>query len=536
MTALSYGRVSFACSATSALVFAIGCDARGGVWDQAFSGATARGLDASVALVDPLAERALMLTVTKNLELEPTSLPIGRGFAAAETTPDLSRLVVLCRGDVPRVRPDDQRPSLSVLGGATAPRELAAYTLGDPLSGLAIDPEGRFAIAHPTEDDVSFIQNPNELNIVDLSTPAGANNPVPVTLRSFGGRPRAFTFTPTLGLPGGPGRLLVVQTDRDVAVLDLGDLSKPDITIKLTSTGQKLEPVQVAVSDGETDRDDDARLAIRVKGDSSVLVVDLLPVSEQDAKSSPHAFRALPNLVDVGGASTDVGFVRTDGGLRLAALVPSREALVLVDPATGIGADVALGAAFERMSLVTNVVGATDDGSDVALLWSTSSPNVAFVALGTTIGTPYKSVDRLELADPAASVLDVPAPHEDKKLLEAPAGRSFVVLDLLSRTAYPLLASANGAHAFVSPDGLRAWMTAPGEAAIAFVDLENLHPRNIALTRGASGVFDIARVGGGRAAIAVHPIGGFGITVLDAENPALETARSYSGLLLGGIE
>jgi hypothetical protein len=42
------------------------------------------------------------------------------------------------------------------------------------------------------------------------------------------------------------------------------------------------------------------------------------------------------NLTDVGGVPSDIAFVRTDGGLRLAALVPTRSAAVLVDPVTSL--------------------------------------------------------------------------------------------------------------------------------------------------------------------------------------------------------
>ena len=47
-------------------------------------------------------------------------------------------------------------------------------------------------------------------------------------------------FTDPLALPGGTRRLLVVQTDRDVALLDLADLSIPEITIRLTTTNPGL--------------------------------------------------------------------------------------------------------------------------------------------------------------------------------------------------------------------------------------------------------------------------------------------------------
>jgi hypothetical protein len=256
-------------------------------------------------------------------------------------------------------------------------------------------------------------------------------------------------------VPGGPRRLLVVQTDRDVALVDLSAPEKPEITVKLTGGPEALEPTGLAVSDGEPGVDEDARIAIRVKNDPNVIVLDLLPVPESKADESPHAFLPVPNIVFVGGTPTDIAFVRTDGGLRLAALVPSRQVLTLVDPATGIASDVDLGAPFERISIVTDIVGETSNGSDVALLWSTASPNVAFVELGVTIGKPYKSVERIELAQPVASVMDVPAPNNHLKLLASSSGTNFVVLNLLARTAAPIVASVGGTVAVSSPDGAR---------------------------------------------------------------------------------
>lgn len=511
-----------------------GCDDHGEVWDaEVARPLTARGLRASAAIVDPGADRVMMLPVDAELTLDPTSIPIGRQFAAAEATPSGDRLLVLSRGDAPRRKADDEAPSLSVIDGSGRPALEARYELGDPLSGLRVDPLSRFAVIYSSPSDVAFVQNPNELTIVDLDRGPDAENPVPVTLRSFGGRPEAFTFTKELSLPGGPTRLLVVQTDRDVAILDLLDLTKPDITVKLTGSSETLEPAGLAVSDGEPDRDDDARIAIRIKDDPSVLVVDMLPMPEDD--DSPHSFRPVPNLVFVGGTPSDIAFARTDGGLRLLALVPSRDVLTLVDPLTGIASEIALGARFERLSIVTDVVGETESGADVALLWSGSSPEVAFVALGSTVGKPYKAIDRLELAAPVGEVVDVPSPNGHLKVLGSPGGTSFVVLDLLHRTAAPIVANAHGVRVTPAQDGGRAWVLSPGTSAIASLDLLSLHPRNVALSRAVGDVFDVQRRDGGRALIAVHSAGAGAVTVLDAQDPSLTTAREYVALLLGEL-
>lgn len=493
------------------------------------------GLRGSAAIVDRDANRVLMLPVEGDLSLAPMSIPMGHGFAAARLTSDGTRLLTLSRGDVPRRKTTDEGPSLLVIDGNVNPQPLVKYDLSDPLSGLEIDPRSEFAVVYPSASDTeTFVQNPNELVLIKLGEPASATNPVPISLRSFGGRPQAFTFTPELELPGGNRRLLVASTDRDVALVDLSAPEKPEITVKLTSGADILRPAGTAVSDGEPGVDDDARIAIRVANDPNVIVLDLLPTPA--GKESPHSFLPVPNINYVGGVPTDMAFVKTDGGLRLAALVPSKKALTLVEPVTGTTSDVDLGAAFERITIVTDIVGETTNGGDIALVWSTSTPNVAFVSLGVTIGKPYKSVERLELVESVSSVIDVPAPNNHLKILAMPSGRNFVVLDLISRTASPILASGGGARAVVSRDGMRAWMVAPGANSVAQLDLGTLHPKNVFLNYGVQDAYEVERRDGGRAVVAIHPAGTVGATVFDAANPSLENSIEYLGLLLGEFQ
>lgn len=508
------------------------CGDRDAVWDAAPGPVAAHGLQGSAAFVDVAAERVLLTTAEQDLTLSPVSVPMRRGFASSAATPDGSALLVLARGDVPREKPSDQGPGLAMIDGSNSPHLLRTYDISDPLSGLAVDPEGHFAVIYPSATDSSFVANPNELSIVDLAQPPSAANPTSLTLRSFGGRPQSLVFTPTLGLANAARRLLVVLTDRDVGLIDLSDPAKGDVTVRLSSTGDRVTPVQVAVSDGDPARNDDARLAIRLANDPSVILVDLLASTASDAA---HDFKPTPNVVLASGPPSDVAFVNTDGGLRLAALVPSKSSLSLIDPATGISKDVALGASFEHLSLVTGIVGSTASGADVALLWSTSSPYVSFVALGSTAGKPYKSVERLQLEQPIARVIDVPAPNDRLKILAGADGTSFFVLDLIARTASPIVSSRYGVTVTVSQDGQRSWLLAPGGQDLAALELHNLHPQNFTLTSPIDQAFEFGRRGGGRALVAVHPGGALGLTVLDAEHPSLETAVQYHSVLLGSL-
>lgn len=529
--------------ATSLFVLVTGCGQRDESWNTPLdytSPVAVHGLTAGVAIVDPLAERVIYASPEKEDRLVFLQAEMDRGYAASLPTADGNKLVVLTRGDVPRRRADDQGPSLSVIDLSVNPALDAdgapaktRYDLADPLSGLALDPTAEFALVYPITTDTTFVQNPNELVLIKLTEAPSTSNPVPTTLRSFGGRPEGFTFTPKLGLPGGETRLLVVRTDRDVALIDLKAPEKPEITVKLASGGISPHPVGVAVDDGDPADPNDARVAVRLEGDSSVILLDLLPTPADKAATSPHAFLPAPNIVDVGGVPGDVTFGKTDGGLRLLATVPSLSALVLVEPQTGVATNVALGAPFDHLSIVTDVVGQTEKGSDVALLWSTMSPTVAFVALGSTIGKPYKAVERLSLDSPVERVIDVPAPNDHLKVLVSGGGTSFVVLNMLARTASPLSANVSGTSMIASPDGQRLWMFAPGSDNLALVGVDNLHPKNILLNYPVTGAFDVTRKDGGRAVMALHGVGSMGVSLLDGQAPSVEKTTEYLGLLLG---
>lgn len=516
-----------------------GCGQRDEVWDATpYEGepVTVHGLRGAAAIIDTPADRVIFASPETVDTLALTQAPIDHGYAASTPTSDGDKLVVLTRGDVPRRRAEDQGPALSLIDASKKVPVTTRYDLADPLSGLAIDPAGAFAVVSPSASDTSFVQNPNELVLINLAEPPSATNPSPTTLRSFGGRPEGFTFTPALDLPGGKTRLLVVRTDRDVALLDLSAPEKPEITVKLSAGSDSPHPVSVAVSDGDEEDPNDARVAVRLEGNSNVILLDLLPTPPDKAKTSPHAFLPAPNIVDVGGVPADITFGRTDGGLRLLATVPSLSSLVLVEPATGVASAINLGGYYDHLSIVTDIVGETKNGADVALLWSTQSPSVAFVALGSTIGKPYKAVERLTLDRPIQGIIDVPAPNDNLKILVGEGGASFVVLNLLARTASPLYASVGNTSVLPSADGQRLWMYSPGTDNLASVSVENLHPQNLLLNYAVTQTFDLQRKDGGRAALALHGTGSMAFTLLDANAPSVEEATEYLGILLGDYQ
>lgn len=542
---------------------ASGCHRRSDAWTRPPTIQATFGMSDAVALVDDGAHRVVFAAPTAVHDLAMGFAPIGKNVLASAMSKDRTTLFVLSSGDQPRRSDEDAAPSLDVVsrapGGEPTTR---SFALAAPLSGMTIDPLGRYVALHASTTTSSspaasrpFVENPNEVVLVDLAASGDAAQPVSRTLRSFGGRPQRFTFTPVLALPGGPRRLLVVETDEDVSLVDLDHLHdavvRPEITVRLGSgsTSKVLKPAGLVVDDGDPARTDDARIAIRTNADSSVVTLTLGPAAAPAAGTTPapnpNDFSPVLNLVDVGGVATDVAFVRTDGGLRLAAIVPATASAMLIEPDTGLTQKVALPAAYQSVSLITQAVSAqaSPTGPDVALLYggSASSQGVAFWALGKTAGQPYRAVEVIGVGGDVENVLDVPAPRSELKILKlratASTAPSFAVLSLRDRTAAPLLASVtNALDLVVSPDGERAWAYQKGATNVASISLADIHPTPIVVERPIDAVYDVAREGGGeRTLVAVHLRGAGGVTLFDAKKPDGATGVAHAGLLLEGL-
>ncbi len=491
---------------------------------------TTVGLAGAVAVLDPVLSRVVMLTARSNHGIGLEAFDVGENVAATATSPDLERLFVLSSGVQPRRHPKDELPSLTVLGGTTNPSAIERYPLTDPLTGLAVDPLGRWITVF---DSGGVVVNPNELILIDLSQ--GGAAPVTKTIRSFGGRPQRLTYTSELAVPSGPPRrFLLIETEQDVHLLDLAHLERDPVTIILpkTSTGAAARPAEVAFHDGDPDDATDAKIAIRLANDSNVVLLELGPPADPGKD-----FKINVNAADVNAQPTSIDFVMTDGGLRLAALVPSQRKAALIDPSTIVTDFIDLPGPYARLARVTEEVGATGGASDVALLWdATVEDGIAYWALGRTAGKPFRSVEASNIGMQVREVRDVPgAANQKRKLLVNASATEFYVLDLENRTAFPMLTEAANFDVGVAPDGGRAWAVRTGTRRFASVDLDTLHPRSLEIERDIIAVHDIEGRDGGRAAVAVHSSGTVGVTVLDALEPDTADTTFHTGILLGGL-
>ncbi len=513
-----------------------GCSGRPEKWEQRFQSGGAVQLKSSVAVIDEGSHRAILISAPRGLELAASYVPIGESVSAVQASRDGSQLFMLSRGKQPRREPEDQKPRFTVIDTVSgAPHAVRTDDLEQALTGLAIDPENEWAVIYAGPDsNNAFVTNPNELILVNLTDTASA--PISKTLRSEGGQPRRLQFTRALNLPdGSTRRFLIVEREHDLALVDLTDINRSDaITVGSPQNQNEREAAPAEVVYFPGDADNNAQLAVRYSDDNSVGVLEM---HEPEPGNAEQLFSLSYNLVDVGGIPSAIEFVRTDAGVRLAAIVPATSAAMLVDTVTSETTVVDLDFAFTGLELVTEDLAQQPDSSDVALLFSSQATAVGFWSLGKTSGQPYRSLDSQEIGVSVSQVYDVPGETwANYKVLKSAQGGEFFVLDLDARESYPMLA-LTALELRVAPDGQRMWAFDNGGTGMARVTFDDLHPISLTTERPISDVFDIERGDGGRSVIAVHSDDiGLGATVFDALEPDTAHSSFYSGFEFGGLQ
>jgi len=537
----------------SVLLFSAGCGGRPAEFDVGYDpghqqatdpadpsgNLQVRGLTGSVALLDPALNEVMMFTSPAVRELRTTRLPVGLNVAEFKTSAKRDKLFVLSRGVTPRYRSTDEPPQLRVFDGGSAPKELENVELQDPYNQLEVDPQGEWLLVHGSE---GLVSNPNELLLVHLGAGAGAGATLTSkTLGSYGGKPLRFTFTGALSVPGAaPRRLLVVQREKDLAILDLSQPEDPEITVALP---QDAKPLDVVYHDG-IDGEVSSLLGVQLDGDTNV---DLLTINE--AESADHAFSVHPNLVDVGGLPSKLDFVQTrkDGGLRLAALVPTKQAAKLIDPSSGVAQEVPLHAAFTKIRRITNDI-SEKSGEDIALLYGEATNTIAFWRLGITTGTPYHSIEAYDIGIKVGQVFDIPSDQDatfaDRKILSGTSvGNTlqFYVLDLTQQKSFPLDVLKN-LTLNLSPSGQQLWAFG-NDRGFAQLTFDPLQPASLYTQEPIVFVHDFATERGEdeRSALALHILPNHGhssvaATLFDGKNPDTAQTKFYSELELEGIK
>ena len=512
---------------------AVGCGGRPSAWDRGFAPvvgkggvSAAYGMTGSVAVVDQSLGRVTLLRSPSALNLSAQSFGLGIDLATAQTSTDRKTLFLLSRGVQPQRNPDDESPKLMLLDGDSEFRVRQSYTLNEPLDQLALDPQGEWAVVYAGS---GVVVNENELVFVDLSK-TGESAVTFKTLRSFGQNPDRLTYTAELAIPGGdPRRFLIVERGKDIALVDLTHPDGEEVTVPMPSADNGSDGASAQVVYGQDDQVG-AIIAVRVTGSSSVFLLQLGAPTE-----GGQNFSVVTNLVDVGGFPATIDLMHTAQGLRLVALVGTNA--VLVDPTTAVATTKSMPAAFTGIRRITDAIDpqATSDATDIALLYSSTSTQIAYF----TPDASHQVIETSDIGVAVQSVIDVPGTaFHDRKILATPT-KEFFLLDLTKRQTAPMKTTA-GLTLEVAPDGERVWAYEPGGRGFASVEFSTLHPVSLIAERSVNNVFDIQAANGARSGLALHfgdgYSGGIAATVVDVHAPSTATARFFSGFELGGIQ
>jgi len=537
-----------------------GCGGRAEAWDTPVGGPIAVGeLQDAAILIDQGLNRAMILRAGSDQTLGITAVPLGKRIVSTTTSEDRKKFFVLSQGEPVRLRTTDEGPALTVFdtGNPDAPQR---YDLSAAATSLVLDPTGKYAILYAGESSTGgFLRNPNELFFVDLENGPGPDNPHPRTLPSkAGGAPKRLTFTPELTfpeeVPADPRRFLVVETDRDLLLLDLKYPDRGEITLPLTnvhSDPRPLSPAGIAVDSGSVvpGSERPPTIAVRTNSDDSVL---LFLLEHSDTTPGGNDFVAHSNLAPVGGIPSDIAFVQTKLGSRLAAVVPAptpRALLVKVDDNQTMTAT--FSQPYQKLSLVTGLVSNSSPDGDQVLLWAGSGA-AASVALWDLGAVPtaaqanidtVKSVETITLDGPVVSVTDVlNNDFKNLKVLET-TNRSLYVLNLEKHEARPLLATGAGSvNVVLGLDKDRAWGYEPTQANFGQIRLRDAHSEDVIFDQPIDRLLEVRRSDGGFSVLTMFGVAGptpglvgsgpLRVIVFDAAAPDVPTSRRYSSVML----
>ena len=226
--------------------------------------------------------------------------------------------------------------------------------------------------------------------------------------------------------------MLAVETDHDVSILDLEHVtaSPPAAPIVVATldggTPETATPVELLYDDGDPTRDDDARLVIRFAGSSKVAVLTFAPPSPTSSETTGmRGFEVVRGEVVADGIVAQVELVGTTDGPRLALLVPSANAIELVElNARSETGRVSLSHPYQSWAnlrrdgvsdtfVLTNAVWTVADNSAAGI----RSPN-------PTEDAPYGHVETVRSLLEVGFVLQVPSPHDDLVLFRAGVSRA----------------------------------------------------------------------------------------------------------------
>jgi hypothetical protein len=490
---IGYNRITHIATALAAvtLLAAAGCaDERHIGWERQRQVIGPLPLKSGVAYVDSARDLVVVVDVSADRP-RVHRYPIGRQAIYAIATPDREHLAVITRGEEAVTQGQiDEEPHLWLIDVSAPDTTPSSYPIGSPFDRLAIAGDGSVAVAYFSAagaDSGGFFRNPNELAIIDLHSPPGADNPTIKTVRSFGSVPEGVVLSPPMAIPGAddptPRIFAFVLALNNLTVLDATYPERHEVTIRLDQAGAAVRPREMVFAPNTATaylRSDNARDVLEI-------IIGADPPVGNDVLQNDYR----PALAELGagGGPADIAVYDDREGRRLIlAATPSTREIAVIDADTAGFTTIDTPDPIDRI-LLFPAGGAVPPR--VALLASINArlPRVHLLRLdGITDELKRVDLDTVTLDKPVLDVVPVPGRalgmivHDDNRTVLG-------LLDVVFGSVSPLQGVGRLDSYDFSPEGRYLLGVTSGVARVGVLDLDNLHPADMRLDDRPTRVF-----------------------------------------------
>ena len=453
-----------------------------------------------VALYDPAADRVRWL----DIEAEPTSIHVA---------PDRKAAVVLDG--------DGGATWFAIEGERVRTRR---YELGAHFEAVTFAPDGERAVIHhdPGQPSVDVVVNANEIAIVDLTKGAGDDNPVRLTLRSFGDVPRAIFVSEPVEIGDRERQFAWALADRYLALFDLAAPEAGDVVVPLALPWDTRSVVPDQIVFGEVEGTLTA--FVRASGRD-----DIFALAFDDDRGGDALPRPYLNVLPTGSGPSDLVFRPTPDGPRVFTVNRGEGSISVIDPITGASRRVEAGVPVSR---IIPFRAPREDGGEgeSALLWSEGGSSVVFADLDLLERRRGRALTPLTFDGRAQRLAPVPERRQAVATLD---NQRLLLLDFIAGTATPLSVRGEPGEVIIEPGGDRAYLYVDSfPPAVAAVDLATGAASAVELPGGDG---RLMLVPGARRLVIDHGNAIGDVTVLPFGDLTDAEPRARHGLVLDGV-
>ena len=456
-----------------------------------------------------------------------------------------NELLILCQGQEETEEEEEQAPSLAVLNGEGKVR---VYSLKSCFNGLRQSPDGRYAFLFFDEDSPEAVvcgstKLPQHVSMIDLdSEPRERAEPYIELVAWNPSEPRKVIFSPEMSIPGlaATRRFAVVLTETLVWFLDLGDSASRPVAFE-PLIDKRTGPAKVVFNPEE------GQIYVLAENSDDVYIMDL-KAAETGSGKNDFAVKDTARAAGVG--PSDMA-VYSDGELsRLLVLSSGSNEAVVIDPDTSLEAEIGTGPQDSsswpvRVSLEAAAHGILffegGDPEDTtadeprALLYAEGGSSVAFLDLSAIEVNKQRNLQTVSLTRPYQSLVQ----WDDNTVLLVSEGFGLSLLDLEKRTITGI--EVDSSLRLIPDLAVRKlWLAPIGNKRLRYLnvgipgDEDELFAGDVLLDYGIDKLIPLTTGERKRVVVEHRSEVGF-ITILDAEQPEIDTAVSLKGFFLADV-